>query len=65
MKRTISVFIAPLARRVGSITAGAIAGSMAVDPAIAARVEAWVAAGVLLAVDLIIVALRGKSQEGR
>ncbi len=65
MKRFVSVFIAPLARRLGSMAAGGIAGGMAVDPAIAARVEAWVMAGALLAVDLVVVGLRAKTQEGR
>jgi hypothetical protein len=38
---------------------------MIVDPALAARVEAWVAAGVLLLADLVLAHSRSKTQEGR
>lgn len=65
MKSFVSVVISPLARRFGSMAAGGVAGAMVMDPAIASRVEAWVTAGVLLAVDLVLVAVRAKTQEVR
>nr|WP_316650677.1 hypothetical protein [uncultured Gellertiella sp.] len=64
MKRLVSVLVLPLARRVGALAASATAGAMVVDPAIAARLEAWVVAGAMLAVDLASVYIR-QTQEGR
>ncbi|WP_313474825.1 hypothetical protein [Agrobacterium pusense] len=65
MKRLLSVVISPLARRFGALAASGMSGAMIVDPALAARVEAWVAAGVLLLADLVLAHSRAKTQEGR
>lgn len=65
MKRISSVLVKPLAARLGSLAAGAVAGSMALDPSLASRVEAWVAASVLLAADLVGAYYRSRSMEGR
>ncbi len=65
MKRLFSVLVAPLASRIGALVASGTAGAAIVDPSIAARFEAWVMAGALLAADLIAAYLRSKSTEGR
>lgn len=65
MKRIVSVLVAPLARRIGALVASGTAGAMVVDPALAARVEAWLLAGLLLAADLVGAHLRSKQQEVR
>lgn len=62
MKRMVSVLLRPLATRFGALAASAISGAMVVDPALSARVEAWVVAGVLLLADLFF---NSKTQEGR
>ena len=62
MKRLVSVLLRPLATRIGALAASALSGAMVVDPAISARVEAWVLAGGLLLVDILFNA---KKQEVR
>lgn len=62
MKRMVSVLVRPLAARIGALAASALSGAMVVDPALSARVEAWVLAGVLLIADVLFNA---KTQEVR
>ncbi len=65
MDRITSVLFKPLAARLGALAAGGLAGFATFDPALSGRVEAWVAATVLLGVDLIGAYLRSNKQEGR
>lgn len=53
MNRIVSVLIRPLAARMGALAASALSGAMVVDPALSARVEAWVLAGALLLADIL------------
>ena len=53
MKRIVSVFLRPLAARMGALAASALSGAMVVDPALSARFEAWVLAGALLLADIL------------
>ena len=63
MKRIVSVLIRPLATRIAALASAGLSGAMVVDPAMSARLEAWVLAGVLLLADLLIVNI--KKQEVR
>ena len=61
MKRIVSVLTASK----GALATGAIAGSFIADPTLAARVEAWVIAGVALAADVAVSYLTTRFTEGR
>lgn len=65
MKRIVSVVLRPLAQRIGAFVSGALAGYAVVDPVMLTRVEAWVAAGAGLLVDILVAKRIGKTQEGR
>ena len=65
MKRIVFVLLRPIAERIGPLVAGALAGYATVDPGILTRVEAWVTAGAVLLVDILVLNRTGKKQEGR
>nr|QJB21344.1 MAG: hypothetical protein [Microvirus sp.] len=65
MKRIVVVLLRPLATRLGTLALSGLSGAVAVDPAIGARVEAWVAAGVFLLADLLVAKWQIKTQEVR
>lgn len=65
MKKLIETILKPLARRAGTAAAGVIVGMGFMEPALAARVEAWATAGAFIAVDLLLAWKNAKTQEGR
>lgn len=66
MKGLASVLVKPLAARLGSMLGGGIAAWGSFDPTLSSRLEAWIAAGCFIAVDLIAAYVRNTpKQEGR
>jgi homoserine kinase len=63
MNIIVKKMLAPLARRLGSMAAGAVGGSMVIDPALATRIEMWASAGAFLLIDVIVAYTRRNTQE--
>lgn len=66
MKGFRNVLLGPLAARLGSMAGGAVASWATLEPSLTGRVEAWVAAGVFIAIDLVVANFRkSNTMEGR
>lgn len=66
MKGFRNVLLGPLAARLGSVAGGAVASWATLDPSLSSRVEAWVAAGAFIAIDLVVAYFRrSNAMEGR
>lgn len=63
MKGITSVLVKPLAARLGSMLGGAVAAWGTFDPTLASRVEAWVAGGCFIAVDLVTAYIRNRQTQ--
>lgn len=63
MKGFRTVLLGPLAARLGTLIGGAIGGIGTFDPGLTSRVEAWIAAGCFIAVDIIVAAMRDRNPQ--